>query len=41
MVPPPTFVLTIRSLFYPPLKLVLPKPPHAANLKARELAFPG
>ena len=38
---PPTLVLTMRPLFDPPLKLILPKPPGAANLKTRQLAFPG
>ena len=37
----PTLALTIRPLFHPPLKLVLPEPPGAAHLKARQLAFPG
>ena len=41
MVSPNMFGLTIRSLFYPPLKLILPEPPRTAHFKARGLGFPG
>jgi hypothetical protein len=37
MISPHPLILTIRPLFYPPLKLILPKPPDAANFSATKI----